>query len=318
MKKACMYMSYDEYHCNNQLFKPEFKHFFILKELFKKQGYDLSTHDINKPEESDMIIYWGMPFELPVKNHPNVYYMLFECEVVHPHAWKKEKYESAKAVFTWNDELIDNKKYFKFNFPWGYSNKMKIGLNHKDKFCTLIAGYKLSKHKLELYHDRIYAIRYFEKNHPDEFDLYGRGWPVTFDPDQPLEYFPSYRGELEDKLSVLERYKFSICYENARDIQGYITEKILDCFAAGCVPVYWGASNITDHIPAECFIDRRNFDNYDDLYLFMKNMRDEEYLEYQKNMLNFLQSDKLDQFSQVKWPKLIMTGIFPDWKENEQ
>lgn len=316
MKKACMYMSFDSYHCNNQLFKPKHKHFYILKELFKEQGYDLSTHDINKPEESDMIICWGMPQEFPVKNHPNAYLFLFECEVVHPHGWIKESHDQFKAVFTWHDGLVDNKKYFKFNFPWGNDNEVKIGLDHKDKFCTLIAGYKLYKHPLELYHDRIYAIRYFEEKHSDEFDFYGRGWPNKFNPEQPLEYFPSYRGEIENKLSVLERYKFSICYENAKDFPGYITEKVLDCFAAGCVPVYWGASNITDHIPADCFIDRRDFDNYDDLYLFMKNMSYEEYINYQKNMRDYLQSDKLNQFSHIGWPKMIMRGIFPGWDKN--
>jgi hypothetical protein len=60
----------------------------------------------------------------------------------------------------------------------------------------------------------------------------------------------------------LEKYKFSICYENARDTPGYITEKIFDCFFAGCVPIYWGANNITDHIPKECFIDKRDFEDY--------------------------------------------------------
>ena len=44
-----------------------------------------------------------------------------------------------------------------------------------------------------------------------------------------------------------------------RDVLGYITEKIFDSFAAWCVPVYWGASNVTDYIPEGCFIDRRKF-----------------------------------------------------------
>jgi hypothetical protein len=42
---------------------------------------------------------------------------------------------------------------------------------------------------------------------------------------------------VDSKKNTLEKYKFSICYENARDIPGYITEKIFDCFFAGCVPI---------------------------------------------------------------------------------
>ena len=35
----------------------------------------------------------------------------------------------------------------------------------------------------------------------------------------------------------------------AREIPGYITEKIFDCFLARSVPVYWGPGNIADHVP---------------------------------------------------------------------
>jgi len=42
------------------------------------------------------------------------------------------------------------------------------------------------------------------------------------------------------KKPIMEQYKFSIYHENARNIPGYITEKIFDSFFAGCVPVYWG------------------------------------------------------------------------------
>ncbi|WP_226896450.1 glycosyltransferase family 10 domain-containing protein [Poseidonibacter ostreae] len=59
---------------------------------------------------------------------------------------------------------------------------------------------------------------------------------------------------------------------------GYITEKIFDSFFAGCVPVYLGADNITEHIPKECFIDKREFDTYEKLYKYLKNMSDEEYV----------------------------------------
>ena len=56
-------------------------------------------------------------------------------------------------------------------------------------------------------------------------------------------------------MKFTKNISFAICYENARDIPGYITEKIFDCFFAGCVPIYWGgAPNVTDHIPANTFI----------------------------------------------------------------
>jgi hypothetical protein len=46
----------------------------------------------------------------------------------------------------------------------------------------------------------------------------------------------SYKGKIDSKKDTLEKYKFSICYENARDTPGYITEKIFDCFFAANSP----------------------------------------------------------------------------------
>ena len=47
----------------------------------------------------------------------------------------------------------------------------------------------------------------------------------------------------------MQHYRFYICYENTEGVEDYITEKIFDCFAAGFVPIYWGASNIEKYIP---------------------------------------------------------------------
>lgn len=30
----------------------------------------------------------------------------------------------------------------------------------------------------------------------------------------------------------------------------YVTEKVYDALTAGCIPTYWGASNVADYIPA--------------------------------------------------------------------
>ena len=37
----------------------------------------------------------------------------------------------------------------------------------------------------------------------------------------------------------LRKFRFNICPENASS-KGYITEKILDAFVGGCIPIYWG------------------------------------------------------------------------------
>lgn len=118
--------------------------------------------------------------------------------------------------------------------------------------------------------------------------------------------YPSYKGAIKSKREILQKYKFAICYENVRDIPGYITEKIFDCFFAGCVPVYWGAPNITDHIPADTFIDRRAFKSYEELYNYLKNMSDEDYIDYLDAIKNFIKSDKIYPFSAKCFAKTLI------------
>ncbi|MBR6062295.1 MAG: hypothetical protein IKP67_09495 [Spirochaetales bacterium] len=46
----------------------------------------------------------------------------------------------------------------------------------------------------------------------------------------------------DNKLAYLQQFKFNICPENSNDT-GYVTEKIFDAFAAGCIPIYYGSDN---------------------------------------------------------------------------
>lgn len=46
-----------------------------------------------------------------------------------------------------------------------------------------------------------------------------------------------------DKYEFQKHHKFSICFENSSH-SGYITEKLVQGFAAGTVPIYWGAQDV--------------------------------------------------------------------------
>lgn len=49
--------------------------------------------------------------------------------------------------------------------------------------------------------------------------------------------------EIKYKEDGLNDYMFSIAHENA-NYSGYFTEKLLDCFATGTIPIYWGDPDI--------------------------------------------------------------------------
>ncbi|CAH8222893.1 glycosyltransferase family 10 domain-containing protein [Vibrio aestuarianus] len=236
--------------------------------------------------------------------------VIFESILIKPDNWDLKNHQHFSKVFTWNKDLVDNEKYFHLPLPQRIKNAECLQLPLKKKLCTLIAGNKSSRHPLELYSKRIEAIRYFENNHPNNFDLYGVGWNQINISNKYLKLilnkfswlnllsptYKSYVGKVESKNKTLANYKFSICYENARDIPGYITEKIFDCFFAGCIPIYWGANDIAEYVPENCFIDKRNFDTYDSLYEFIESMSDKQYQEYLNNIIKFLNSDKILPF----------------------
>ena len=52
--------------------------------------------------------------------------------------------------------------------------------------------------------------------------------------------------EIPNKEIGLKDYRFSFCVENDT-YDTYFTEKILDCFATGTIPVYLGAPDIGNH-----------------------------------------------------------------------
>ena len=341
MKKACLVV--DNYLTNNnifqsKLFRDGINHkYYELKKCFFANGYDLATHDVNGISESDIVLYAsGMPQRLPSKKHiDKSFLILWESEFICPANYDKAKHQNFKKIFTWNDDLVDEKKYIKINFSHSFPEAINGDLRNKNKLCVLIAGNKKSNYKLDkrlaqldLYSEREKVIRWFESNHISDFDLYGVGWDkyifagpkviraLNFVPhlQRALQLatsstYPSYKGTVEHKKPVMEQYRFSICYENVRNIPGYITEKIFDSFFAGCVPVYWGANNIKEYIPSDCFIDMRDFLSYSDLYDFLINIPDKEYLRYIDSINNFIKSEKSNQFKSQNFAKVVVANI---------
>lgn len=331
MKKACLvvsppYLGGEIFNRQNtRLNRDDCLAFFHeLQEAFAKAGVSLSTQDLHRPDQCEFVIYNEMPKVLPVGELiQKSYLLLFESELIRPDNWVLESHRAFSKVFTWHDDYVDNKKYFKMNFTHaGQAEFLKFG--QKTQFCTLIAGDKVVQHPLELYSERRKAIRWFERWHPEQFAFFGVGWDeYTFKGPKMLralnrlkvlrralaEKWPSYRGRVDSKLSTLRKYKFAISYENARDIPGYITEKIFDCFASGCVPVYWGAPNIAHYVPKECFIDKREFKTYEDLYAYLEAMTESEYDERLAQMHRYLRSPSHEMFAPLPVAKSVAAVI---------
>jgi hypothetical protein len=115
----------------------------------------------------------------------------------------------------------------------------------------------------------------------------------------------------EDKYGTLAQYVFCICFENMM-LKGWITEKIFDCFYAGTVPVYWGAPDITDYIPAECFIDMRQFGSYSALRDYLKSVSPAEIRRYKECARDFLGSPRFQKFSTDAFVEILALVVEQD------
>jgi len=85
-------------------------------------------------------------------------------------------------------------------------------------------------------------------------------------------------GQVKNKIEFLSSYKFSISMENSNG-DGYISEKILESFISGTIPIYYGDYMIDEYINPKTYIlikgekdiknkieYIKNIDNDDELY----------------------------------------------------
>lgn len=304
-----------------------------LKERATSLGVEVGTHAVITPHEADAIVFIDLPdlkkplVRAMIASGKPLYLIAFESRIVRPVTQDPALLQRFRKVFTYDDSMVDGTRFVKINYSFDLPRNLDVDLARKNGFCTMIAGNKCFDHPQGLYSQRIEAIRWFERHHPDKFDLYGIGWDeFPFSDKRPwcklnrfhtirrllAAPYPSWRGRLERKRAVLERYKFAICYENVRDVPGYITEKIFDCFFAGCVPIYWGADNIGDYVPVGCFIDRREFDAFSEVYDFMARMDDGQYCSYLERIKSFLAGPLSERFSCSTFADTVLNSIAVD------
>lgn len=294
-----------------------------LRDRLARSGYELHT--------SDKVVPDTVAFEIHMRSQPGfgrpAVLLSLEPPPVLPANYSEAGTRKYARVLTWHDTLVDGARFLKIRFPNPLREPPVDGFAERPRLVCIIAGNKsvLQRDTRELYSERVRAIRWFEKNAPADFDLHGMDWDLpaawpglagkllmrlwrVVAPVLRLRPFPSYRGRLDNKSEALMRTRFSICYENVRDLPGYITEKIFDCFLSGCVPVYWGAANIDASVPADCFIDRRRFSDTAEVYRHLKSMGEEEYRGYQQRIAAFMGSDAARLFGTEAFARTIASA----------
>lgn len=71
------------------------------------------------------------------------------------------------------------------------------------------------------------------------------------------------RGTQQNKVFLLHDYKFNIAFENCYH-PGYVTEKIIEPFEAGCIPLYNGGEKVKEYFNEKSYLYLKDYKTMED------------------------------------------------------
>jgi hypothetical protein len=297
---------------------------FNLKAKLEGAGYPVFTADCYDSIASQYLgcefHYWsfGAPavqaLAFSGTNVKKVGVALFEPPLVKPLDYEKIELLAADFDHVYLHNVIGDgyklpssqlsKKIVKFywtnkNFDNSYAES---GKEKRLAKIALISGAHFAKAQPDNgYGKRLSAIKI--SGFKGDLDLFGFGWR-KFQIRSPFsslywsvklwmanEIVP----KPDRKSDVYRRYDFALCFENMA-MSGYITEKIFDALFAKSIPIYWGAPDIADYIPSNCFIALDHFDSIEACFNYCRNLTQSEKAGFRKSIESFLNSQEFAKF----------------------
>lgn len=171
-------------------------------------------------------------------DHNKKYAWLIESPLITPHAYKyiRDNHSKFDLIFTFNKELLNISDKFIF-IPIGgcWIREDDRVISEKSKNLSII----LSSKRTTLGHRLRHSI--IEK-YPN-IDTYG------------------FNNHIENKIIGLKDYRFSIIIENCKE-DYYFTEKLIDSFITGTIPIYWGCPSIGDFFNTDGMITFNDLDDF--------------------------------------------------------
>lgn len=128
--------------------------------------------------------------------------------------------------------------------------------NKRDKFCCFVCSNKTGM-----------------KERTEMFELLSKYKQV----DSGGRYLNNIGGPVADKDAFQRDYKFALCFENCC-CEDYTTEKIVQAFASGCIPIYYGNPSITKEFKKGSFINCHDFASLEEAVEYVKKVDNDDTL----------------------------------------
>ena len=278
--------------------------FIVLKDFFKKKGWECHTHDLLNSNQTDIYLYINIKKrqipKLLLRSRKKKILLVYEPKMLRPlnHSFLIRK--------LFNNVIGWSEKNSNFIGPGTYVDKKlietkKIVNSKRNKKAVFICSNKNSTQKNELYSLRRKIISFFAERNDNFLELYGFGWQEDF---KTLNLKNIYKGEIKSKNPTMIKYDFAFAIENEYSNEDYFTEKILDAMICGCIPIYFGCNNIDKYIPKDLYIDLSKFENLISLKKYLLKLTEEEILNLRKRIIEFVSRNLYDNniFSEA-WAK---------------
>ena len=221
-----------------------FSHAFSSSNWYKPTHFEWDFNNITND-----FIFLTDPFVFKVDDFSKLkkYCWLVESPHVTPKSYEYVLNNGNKfdKIFTFDREILEKYNH-SYLLPIGGCHLDEIEISNqypKDKLISMMVSNK----KFTDGHRIRYEIL---KRFNGMFDGYGNGINQTFD----------------KKIKSTKDYKFSIVVENCKK-DYYFTEKIIDVFLSGTIPIYWGCPSISKFFNTDGFL---TFNSLDELQEIIK------------------------------------------------
>lgn len=157
-------------------------------------------------------------------NNKEKYALLIEPPCIFPQIYEKIKTINHKFtnVFTFNEDLLklgQNYLLYAAGGTWIEPKYQQMYKKSKEVSIVVSNMNRTEGHKLR--HEIV-------KRFGDKIDVYGKAY-----------------NPIDNKIVSLKDYRFQIVVENC-SIKNYFSEKLVDCFLTGTIPIYCGCTNLKD------------------------------------------------------------------------
>lgn len=178
-------------------------------------------------------------------------------------AWLVEPKAVSPKLYDINDYL------YKFDYVLTHDESLLLS-NDKIKFCPTGECWITECNKK--IHDKTKNISFIfsHKNHLEGQRL---RHDIFYKFNNKIDCFGNAISAIKLKDCALIDYRYSICVEN-NSTKNYFTEKLIDCFMTGTIPIYWGCQNLSDYFDVNGIIC---FNNLEELYNIINNANENLY-----------------------------------------